>query len=215
MKKLKQNKGIEKTKKSKKEIAKKELNQTEYFDVLDENGNYTGKILSREEVHKTGAWHKSIHIFIINDKKQLLMQRRAKNKKRGANKLDISCTGHLTAGDTSKEGALRELDEELGIKVKEEELIFCCTVKRSYKKDDYIDNEFNDIYFLNKQVQIDKMKYQKEEISEILYVDIEKLQKLVNEKDESIVEYEFGYPLLFAVVNKTKLELDKISEKVV
>ena len=29
----------------------------EYFDVLNENGEFTGKVESREECHKTGPWN--------------------------------------------------------------------------------------------------------------------------------------------------------------
>lgn len=39
----------------------------EYFDLLDENGNKTGKTKLRNEVHRDGDWHKAVHIWIINE----------------------------------------------------------------------------------------------------------------------------------------------------
>ena len=89
----------------------------EYFDILDENGNLTGKTKLRSEVHRDGDWHKAVHIWVFNRKGEVLLQRRAANKDSYPNMLDISCAGHLSAGDTSLEGALRELEEELGLKV--------------------------------------------------------------------------------------------------
>ena len=38
----------------------------EYIDVLDENGNYTGKSKERNAVHKDGDWHKVIQLFILS-----------------------------------------------------------------------------------------------------------------------------------------------------
>lgn len=41
----------------------------EYLDILDEEGNKTGEIKPRKEVHSNGYWHKGVHIWIINSKK--------------------------------------------------------------------------------------------------------------------------------------------------
>lgn len=87
----------------------------EFFDILDEQGNKTGKIKKREDVHRDGDWHKSVHIWIVNDKNEVLLQKRSPNKDSHPNMWDISCAGHLIAGDTSISGALREAKEELGL----------------------------------------------------------------------------------------------------
>ena len=46
----------------------------ELIDVLDENGIKTGEILSRDEVHKRGLWHRIIVVAIINEKNEILIQ---------------------------------------------------------------------------------------------------------------------------------------------
>ena len=96
----------------------------EYFDILDENGNKTGKTKLRSEVHRDGDWHKAVHIWIINDKGDILLQRRCATKDSNPNMLDISSAGHLSAGDSSLDGAIRELKEELNLDVKPNELQF-------------------------------------------------------------------------------------------
>ena len=53
----------------------------EYFEVLNEKGEYTGEIASREKCHKEGLWHKAVVAFIVNSKEQVLLQRRSANKK--------------------------------------------------------------------------------------------------------------------------------------
>ena len=49
----------------------------ELIDVLDENGVKTGEILSREEIHKKGLWHRAIVVAIVNDKNEILLQQRS------------------------------------------------------------------------------------------------------------------------------------------
>ena len=102
----------------------------EYFDILDENGNKTGERKLRSEVHRDGDWHRAVHIWIINQNGEVLLQRRSPNKDSNPNMLDISCAGHLSAGDESLEGAIRELKEELGLDVRPNELQFIKTIKR-------------------------------------------------------------------------------------
>lgn len=161
----------------------------EYFDVLDENGNFTGKTKLRKEVHRDGDWHKAVHIWIFNKNGEVLLQRRAPNKDSYPNMLDISCAGHLSAGDTSIDGALRELEEELGLKVDKEELkLFDNTFKigRIYGTD-FINNEFNDLYYLFTDKTVDEMKFQEEEISEIFFVPFDKLEEMMEEENKELV----------------------------
>lgn len=52
----------------------------ELIDVLDENGIFTGQVLSRDEVHQKGLWHRAIVVAIINEKNQILLQQRSFKK---------------------------------------------------------------------------------------------------------------------------------------
>ena len=164
----------------------------EYFDVLDENGNPIGKISPKTEVHNKGYWHRTVHIWIINNNNEILLQRRSKNKKRHPNILTISCEGHIQAGESSINGAIREIDEELGLKVNSDELTFIKTIKHSEcRKPDYYNNEFKDFYILKTNTSINEMSFQKEEISEIMFVDFDKLKQLINTDDVIIRNYSF------------------------
>lgn len=55
----------------------------EFFDVLNERGEYIGKIEARKKCHTEGLWHKAVAMFIINSKGQVLLQKRSANKKCG------------------------------------------------------------------------------------------------------------------------------------
>ena len=175
----------------------------EYFDILDENGNKTGKSKLRSEVHRDGDWHKAVHIWIINNTGDILLQRRCATKDSNPNKLDISSAGHLSAGDDSLTGALRELKEELNLDVKPEDLQFIKTLKRSSRyTETFINNEFDDLYIVRTDKKIDDMKFQEDEISEIMFVPYKKFKDMVNNKQPDLLRHDDEFEILFDMFDK-------------
>lgn len=175
----------------------------EYFDLLDEKGNFLGTTKERNAVHRDGDWHKAIHIWIINEKGEILLQRRCETKDSDPNMLDISCAGHLSAGDSSLEGALRELKEELNLEIDPSELSFIKTLKRSWKDSHgFVDNEYNDLYILRTNKKIAEMVYQKEEISEIFFVSYKKFKEMVTNKQSDMIMYDEEFQILFQMFDK-------------
>lgn len=181
--------------------------EKEYFDLLDEDGNKIGKTKLRSEVHRDGDWHKAVHIWIINDKGEILLQRRCATKDSNPNMLDISSAGHLSAGDDSLSGALRELKEELNIDIEDKELQFIKTLKRSSKySDTFINNEFDDLYILKTNKKIEDMEFQKEEISEIFFVSYKQFKEMISNKQADLLMHDDEFEILFNMFDK---EFDK------
>ena len=163
----------------------------ELIDVLDENRNNTGKILSREEVHKRGLWHKTVHIWVINKKGAILLQERSPMKKTSPNMWTTSVSGHLSAGDSSIEGAIRELKEEIGIEAKPEELKYLFTVSEEVIKENNIkDREHIDVYVLHADINIDKLILQEEEVSKVKWFSFTEFEKMVNNHDKNLVKHD-------------------------
>ena len=102
----------------------------EYIDILNNKGEATGEKKTRSDVHKYGYWHKVILILLVNSREEILIQKRAPNKEKNPNLWDISCAGHLSSGDSSISGAMRELEEELGIKPNENNMKLIDTIRR-------------------------------------------------------------------------------------
>lgn len=157
----------------------------EYFDVLNEEGNYTGKVESREKCHKEGLWHKAVVVFIINSKEQVLLQRRSANKKLWPNIWDVTAGGHVLVGEFGFQTIIRETKEELGIELDKSEMIFLGSSRSSNVKGDIINNHFNEYYIANKDIDETKLKLQEEEVSEVKWIDkneiIEKIKDNYNE----------------------------------
>lgn len=170
----------------------------EYFDILDENGNKTGKTKLRSEVHRDGDWHKAVHIWIINNNGDVLLQRRCATKDSNPNMLDISSAGHISAGDDSVTSAIRELKEELNLDVNPDELKFIKTIKRSSRyTETFINNEFDDMYILITDKDISEMKYQESEISEIFFVSYKKFKEMVKNKQPDLLMHNEEFEILF------------------
>ena len=102
----------------------------ELIDVLDEFGNPTGEVETKDEIYRRGLWHRSSHIWIENDKKELLVQKRNPNKQTFPNLWAISVAGHVDSGETSRQTAIRELKEEVNLDVAANELLVAIIIAR-------------------------------------------------------------------------------------
>ena len=170
----------------------------EYFDILDEQGHKTGKTKARSEVHRDGDWHKAVHIWIVNDKDEILLQKRSPNKDSHPNMWDISSAGHLTAGDDSLSGAIREIKEELGVDILPSQLTLIGTRKSSSKpKATFINNEFNDVYLLQLSLNLDKIILQEDEVSEVKYIPIDEFRHMIKTEDETLLMHNDEFEMLF------------------
>lgn len=87
--------------------------QEDIFDVVDEYDNVIDQ-KPRSVVHAEGLKHRAVHVLVFNEENELFMQKRSMNKDTWPGAWDASCTGHVDAGETYKEAAFRELEEELG-----------------------------------------------------------------------------------------------------
>jgi len=177
----------------------------ELLKVLDENGNFTGKVLDRDIVHEKGLWHREVIVWVFNNKGDVLVQRRSANKKICPNKLSI-CAGHIESSNDSITTVKIELEEELGI-LKDTKDIFYLLTEKTEKKvsEKFINRIFSDIYYVLEDKDISKIKIQKEELSEVFWINyIDFKKRIVNKDDEISITY---------TPQKFKL-LDKIYSKI-
>lgn len=179
----------------------------ELIDILDENGNKTGEVATKDEIYKKGLWHRSSHIWIENDNNELLVQKRNPNKQTFPNLWAISVAGHVDSGETSKDAAIRELKEEVNLDVEEDELKFLFTIKRIQPyKDSYI-RVFDDVYLLHRNIDVNETKLQVEELTDIKYVYYEYLENIFKEGDKDYVPYTEEHKKLFTILGDRNLEV--------
>lgn len=90
----------------------------EIFDVVDAEDNVVGQ-KTRGEVHASKLLHRAVHVFVFNKRGDLLLQQRSMFKDAHPGVWDSSVSGHLDAGEDYLPAAIRELDEEMGIRADE------------------------------------------------------------------------------------------------
>jgi len=124
-----------------------------------------------------GFYHKPVWIWAINDKHEILVQKRAANKIIEPNKWDMSCAGHVIAWEKTIDGAIREVYEELGVKTKKDDYKFICEY--------VIDEIFTipQIFLLKLNLDINKFKLQEEEVKEIKWVTYDEFKDLLYSGD--------------------------------
>jgi 16S rRNA (adenine1518-N6/adenine1519-N6)-dimethyltransferase len=86
----------------------------EIFDITDLDDRVIGQ-LPRSEVHRQKLWHRAAHIFVFNNRGEILVHRRSAQKDEYPLRITSSASGHLSAGEDYPESAQRELAEELGL----------------------------------------------------------------------------------------------------
>ncbi len=88
----------------------------EWFDVVNERDEVVRQA-TRREVHATGLWHRAVHVMVFDGAGRVLLQRRSMLKDLSPGLWDSSCSGHLDAGEDYDAAAVRELAEEIGIRL--------------------------------------------------------------------------------------------------
>ncbi len=89
----------------------------EILEVCDRQNRTVGQA-SRGTIHRLGLRHRAVHIFVFDPAGRLYLQLRHRQKDRYPGHWDSSAAGHVSPGEGYAEAAVRELEEELGLRVK-------------------------------------------------------------------------------------------------
>jgi isopentenyldiphosphate isomerase len=125
-------------------------------------------------------WHRCFHCWICgsdNEGSYLLLQRRAATKDTWPGYLDITAAGHLSAGEETLDG-LREVEEELGLRVNPERLFPLGTRKIEQQIQAGCDREFHDVFLLTDDTPPESLRLQKEEVEAVYRLDLDDVETL-------------------------------------
>src|SRR5213078_1337255 len=86
------------------------------FDVVNERDEVVGS-KPRSEVHRHGLKHRAVHVLVFNSRGEIFLQKRSMHKDTFPGVWDSSSSGHLDSGEDYDTCALREVAEELGVKL--------------------------------------------------------------------------------------------------
>ena len=153
----------------------------EYLDIYDENKVFTGRKIERDNSAqiKEGEYYLYVQCWIVNDEGKILLTQRSKGRLHEG--WWEPTGGCVTAGEDSITGIIRELEEEIGVKVKPEELNFIKTKKEKRK----IRSCFRDIYYIRKNIPISDLNVDPVEVCDAKWVSINELSKMLENKEMS------------------------------
>lgn len=170
----------------------------ELWDVYDKNRNKTGQVIERG-IHefKQGEYFIVVAALIINSKQEILMTKRAATKKAEPLKWEFT-GGGLQSGETSLQGILREIKEEIGLTFLPEDATYLIEIRK-----DSVPSDFKDIWLFKKDIKIEDIKFSDEEVIDVKWVSIEEFLKM-KENNEVISTIDFGIEEYELALKKAK-----------
>lgn len=172
----------------------------ELIEILNEDGTTTGKATTKLEIYEHGYWHRSVHIWIVNDTQELLVQKRNPYKKTFPNLWAISSAGHVLAGEDSLSAGIRELKEELNIDIQPNQLEYLFTIRREQPYKNSFLRVIDDVYLLKFNLDVEHTKLQVEELTDIKYVYYQYLESILKNNDVDYVPYTEEHEKLFSAL---------------
>ncbi|MGE7983657.1 NUDIX hydrolase [Solibacillus sp. NPDC093137] len=133
---------------------------SEHIDIFDDKYNLVGSS-TKKEAHEKGYWHRVFTCIVVNPiEKTIILQKKIPGKYSfdRPDYIDISVGGHYKKGESIQDG-VRELNEEMGLNVKYEELVYLGIRQNSViLGDNYINNEFQEIHLLESRIPLIEYK---------------------------------------------------------
>ena len=159
------------------------MNKTsqEYIDIVTESGAPTGKIALKDEAHRNGWYHNTIHLWLYTKKGEILLQQRSHKKSIYPLLWDVSAAGHVDAGESLLNAAIRETREELGLLLKPEQLTKIGIHKhcKNYNNGEIKDYEFHHVFIAELTVNIEELKPDDDEVEAVKLVTFSEVVNLL------------------------------------
>lgn len=137
-------------------------------DLYDENKQKTGEVIEKGQKVPNGRYYITVVVWMQNSKGEFLIQRTVPQKYH----MWSTTGGHPKAGESSLEGIVTEIKEELGLSVFAKDLKLFKTIKT--------EDDFVDIYYLKIDVSIDEITIQKEEVEDVKWATISEINDLID-----------------------------------
>ena len=153
--------------------------------LVDINDSPIGKMEKLKAHLDGGHLHRAFSIFIFNEKKELLIQKRAAKKYHSPCLWSNSCCGHPGQNENTKKAAEKRLFEELGISAKLKEI--SSLIYKLKLNDQLTEYEFDHILIgkYNKR----EIPFNEKEVSEIRWIGVQLLNKEIKQYSESFTSW--------------------------
>ena len=172
----------------------------ELIDIYDDLGQKCGKSEENDEVHKKALLHRGVCVWIMNSKREILLQTRSSHVM-FPDMLDISFSGHIQAGETPLEAVRREGREELGINIDISKLQYLFSCREYGGIDGYFENEIDDVFLYRADIPIDEFSFYDNEVKEVRYIPLDEFKIMVESSAPMLMPYETHYRFLLIALD--------------
>lgn len=147
----------------------------EKLDVYNREKQKTGKIVERQRGAKLqkGEYIIAVQCWIINANGEILLTQRKLNKTHGG--MWEPTSGLIISGETSLQGIKRELAEEIGLNVLDEDIILAKEIIEERENINFL----RDIYVIKKDINLDELYFNDGEVINIKYVTIKEFSNMI------------------------------------
>lgn len=161
------------------------IKNDELLFCVDESNNPINP-QSRNLVHSTGIWHRTSHVWIINDKGEILCQKRSLLKDKAPGLWEGFFGGHIPPKVSYLDHAMTELEEEVGLKVSIGDLRKAFIYKLERGK------EFVGVFVLKWNGDETKLTLEPDEVDRVKWFKKEELKNYIDKNDGtwSVMGYE-------------------------
>lgn len=140
----------------------------ELIDILDAKGKATGKTALKSKAHQKGWFHPTVHVWCFTSNGQILVQQRGKNKDTHPLLWDVSVAGHVGAGEMVEVAAVREVQEEIGLRIVQGDLKKIGIFKSVQRHSEIlIDCEFHHTFLYELKTPLKSLVKQEEEVEDL------------------------------------------------
>ena len=156
----------------------------EVWDILDEDGNKTGKTMQKGDkiVWQKGIYHQAADVWIINSEKKILIQKRSSQKKLQPNVWAMT-GGSVIKGESALDALKRETLEELGIEL---------NIKKAIKIHHYkTGNVWVDEYIVKQDINLQDIVMLLEEVSDVKFATFAEIEKIYEDNNFFKNRWEF------------------------
>lgn len=112
--------------------------------LVDQDDNMIGT-MEKIAAHRSGSLHRAISVFVFNEKGEMLLQQRARNKYHSGGEWSNTCCSHPRPGEKTMDAAKRRLKEEMNM-VCNLEYAFSFTY-RVYLENGLFEHEYDHVFF--------------------------------------------------------------------
>lgn len=156
------------------------INNEELLAVVDKYDNLL-EPMPRHEAFAKGHYRRTAHVWIINEKQEILCQKRSMKKDQSPGMWEPAIAGHIGPHDNYFTGALREVREETGLPVELEDL----RLVKIYRDDERL--EYCAVFYCIWNAEEHEILSEEDEVERVRLVHTKTLKRhlLYNKSNES------------------------------